>query len=467
MRFFTLLCALVLVLLCGHTGLANTVSPAVTANAPTADSGLLTEVKGNVFTRGFEDKERQVWSAPAPAHLGDVVSDGMQVGTGDDSWTQCKFKHVTARAWENSVYMISPKQKLVYLVGGELLFNLDKHRPDKSAYSIWTKYLHATVRGTTLLVQSTAEVSRVSVLEGSVDVTNRLDQSVVTLTPGSVYEVKAKDSEVKGAVQQDDNGGVDSAFISINRTIQEDAALKATLKAFTGKVNLTTASVIDISIASLDPIVLFDSIFTTTLGAHTSLQQILSHPLLYAYETPIASLPLIQAEMPILKSGLQLTQAQNANSLFKCMEIKQVPVLNQYNIGFDTLQRLHDKQVAIQHWAPLGVVSWSRDAVEGKPPMVADNVRTGAVRLPGGLLNSVSGVRGGIVPASLNGLTSGLSSLRSGLPVSAITAGSQSGAFRSLAGGGGAGGLIGGGGSAGGGLGGALGGVLNGGGLLK
>lgn len=468
MRIFPLLIALVMVFSSGAAGWASTVAPASSASSATPESGLLTEVKGNVYTRGFKDKERQIWSCPSPAHQGDIVSDGMQVGTGDDSWTQCKFKHVTARAWENSVYMVSPKQKLVYLVGGELLFNLDKHRPDHSAYSIWTKYLHATVRGTTLLVQSTPEGSRVSVLEGTVDVTNRLDQSVVTLTPGSVYEVKAKDSDKHISSLPDDDGVADSAFISMDRTAQEDATLNATLKSFAGKVDLTTGSLIDISVPSIDPVVLFDSLVTTTLGAHTSLQQILSHPLLTAFESPLASLPLIQEEMPVLKSGLQLTQAQNVTSLFKCLEVKQVPLFNQYNIGLDTLQKLKDRQVAIQHWAPMGVVSWSHDKVDGTQSVLQQEAgRVGSLSLTGNRadISSLLGARGSIVPASLSSVASGMSAgFRSAgnVSISAVTAGSSN-AVRGVAGG-----LTGGspGGSpGGGGLGGALGGILNGGGL--
>lgn len=448
---------------------SSTTSPGVTASPGSADSGLLTEVKGDVYTRGFKDKDKQIWSDPETAHQGDIVGDGMQVGTGDHSWTQCKFRHVTARAWENSVYMVSPKQKLVYLVGGELLFNLDKHRQDKSPYSIWTKYLHATVRGTTLLVQSTPEVSRVSVLEGTVDVTNRMDQSVVTLTPGSVYEVKAKEQDRNISSQPSDYGVADSAFISSDRTAQENSALKSTLKSFAGKVDVTASSVIDVAVASLDPVVLFDSPLTTTLGAHTSLQKILAHPLITSFESPLASMPLIQAEMPVLKSGLQLTQAQNVSSLFKSLEVKQVPVLNQYNIGLDTLQKLKDRQVAIQHWAPAGVVSWSHDKIDAQQPNIsrtAGGISSLSLAGDRSVLSSALGARGNVVPATLNGVTSGVSvGLRNNGSLSTITAvssGSTS-ASRGLTGGltGGSTGASPGGGS----LGGALGGLLNGGGL--
>ncbi len=468
MRILILLTAVMMLLNCAPCW-SSTVAPPVTASPQSADSGLLTEVKGDVYTRGFKDKEKQIWSSPEAAHQGDIVGDGMQVGTGDHSWTQCKFRHVTARAWENSVYMVSPKQKLVYLVGGELLFNLDKHRTDKSPYSIWTKYLHATVRGTTLLVQSTPDVSRVSVLEGTVDVTNRLDQSVVTLTPGSVYEVKAKEQDKNISSQPADYGVADSAFITTARTAQENAALDSTLKSFAGKVNLTTGSVVDVAVATLDPVVLFDSLVTTSLGARTSLQQILAHPLITSFESPLVSLPLVQAEMPVLKTGLHLTPSQNVSTLFKSLEIKQVPVLNQYNIGLDTLQKLKDRQVAIQHWAPAGVVSWSHDKIDGQQQLLGQTTgRVGTLNLSGdrSVLSSALGTRGNIVPASINGVTSGLSAgIRTSGGLSTITAVSNgsTNAVRGLTGG-----LTGGatGGSpGGGGLGGTLGGILNGGGL--
>ncbi|GEM_PF-1561877 len=455
---------LVSFLVSGSAGWAN---PASSAHAAADSSGILTEVKGNVYTRGFTDESKQLWGNPLPANKGDAVVDGMQVGTGDDSWTQCTFKHVTARAWENSVYMVSPKQKLVYLVGGELLFNLDKHRPDKSSYSVWTKYLHATVRGTTLLVQSTSDGSRISVLEGTIDVTNRVDQSVVTLTPGSVYEVKAKDEAKKTSVLPADYGVTDSAFISMSRTAQEDLGLAGTLNAFGGKVDLTASQPIDITLPSLDPIVLFDSLSTTVLGELTSLQQVLNHPLLSSFETPLASLPLIQQEMPALKSPMHLTQLQNATSLFKSLEVRQVPLTREYNIGSDTLGKLKDRQVAIQHWAPTGVVSWSRDAVGGPLSSINDNTSSLAGRgvvSSMSALNSVLGNRGGVVPVSLTGITSGLTGnlVRPGganFSVSSIA--NQGGVRGSVGGGGGGGGST----SVPGGLGGTLGGILNGGGL--
>lgn len=369
---------------------ANPAASATTASS--ASDGTLTEVKGHVFRRGFADERKEVWCEPEPARVGDVVSDGMQVGTGDKSWTQCTWKHVTARAWENSVYMVSPKRKLVYLVGGELLFNLDKHRSDKTPYSVWTKYLHATVRGTTILVQSTPDGSRLSVLEGTVDVTNRLDNSVATLTPGVVYEVKAKENEKKPDKISSVDSVTDGAYIAKASTAAEQLGLRSTIDAFAGKVNLNSAtSIVDLAILDLNPVVLFDSLTSTTIAALTSVQQVLLHPLLSsAFESPLLSLPLIKSEMPQLSPNLISHQSACVSEVFKAISVTQVPILTSYSIGSDLLPRMKGKEVSFIHWPPSGVVSWSRNAGGNLPVVgsVTDKLT--------GKLTEVSSQRGGL-----------------------------------------------------------------------
>lgn len=448
------------------------VTPAIaqSTSAP-ADCGRLTEVKGHVFKRGFKDENKEVWCDPVNAQVGDLVSDGMQVGTGEKSWTQCTWKHVTARAWENSVYMISPKQKLVYLVGGELLFNLDKHRSDKTPYSIWTKYLHATVRGTTLLVQSTENGSKVSVLEGTVDVLNRLDNSVVTLTPGVVYEVTAKDKPTSSSEVDKTSfkspGITDSAYIASQLTGNEQLGLRGTLEAFAGKIDLTSNNTIDLGIVNVNPVVLFDSLTSTTIATLTSVNQVLIHPLLSeVFDSPLASLPLIKSEMPLVKADVVTHPALGVNEIFKGISVQQVPILTSYSIGSDLLPRMKDREVAFQHWAPSGLVSWSKNAGGSTTSDVADKVRgtvsdvtsknngLGAVFNRGGVvqLNQLSGLGANLNNAARQVSATTSTMLGGRTSVGGVVNGTLSGVGSSV------GGTLGG-------AGGALGGVLGGGGL--
>jgi FecR protein len=151
-----------------------------------ADSAMITEAKGTVLKR---ERPELPSSIPTPASVGEHLSDGMQVGTGANSYAELKWPDVVARAWANSTYSLSPGHRLVYLQDGQMLFNLDKHRKNKSEYVLWTNLLQARIHGTTVFVQSTGNISRITVLEGTIDVLNRADKSTVRLQPGVVYEV--------------------------------------------------------------------------------------------------------------------------------------------------------------------------------------------------------------------------------------------------------------------------------------
>lgn len=151
---------------------------------------ILTEVHGNVFKRGFIDFIRQIFGDPTPAKLNDKLHDGTQVGTGSDSWAQLTWPEVIARTWANTVVQIMPNKRIVYLADGEMLFRLKKDSDASSDYSIWTKVLQTRVRGTSLILQRTPNVTRLTVLEGHVEVKNLIDQSELALGPGAVYEVR-------------------------------------------------------------------------------------------------------------------------------------------------------------------------------------------------------------------------------------------------------------------------------------
>jgi hypothetical protein len=164
---------------------------AAVKSANITDSGaILTEVHNQVSKRSFVDWTRHIWGEPCQGKLGDLLPEGTQLGTGDRSWAQISWPRITTRIWEDSVVAIAPNKKIVYLLNGEMLFILDKNHKVSENIEIWTKLLQARVHGTTILVQSTSDFCRVAVLEGNLDVTNRLDNSVVHLEPGVVYEVR-------------------------------------------------------------------------------------------------------------------------------------------------------------------------------------------------------------------------------------------------------------------------------------
>ncbi len=285
-------------------------APSSSTAAQAQIAAKLTEARGSVYKRGFIDWNREQWGEPAPAKAGDALNEGMQVGTGDNSWAQISWTNIKTRAWANSVYAIAPNQRLVYLIGGEMLFQLDKNRKDKAEYHVWTNLLHARIRGTTVLVQSTGEVSRVTCLEGHIDVINRTDNSVIHLKPGAVYEIKSVPS-------------VDGA--------ERDAA--------------TVVSRPTASLSNLTPITaqntarpVFETNKTTSTVYLVDKQALLSHPLLTNFESPLPSLPLINDALGAL--GLpnligQIVPQTLKHVLGDVFEIAQLPTRLNYRIGPD------------------------------------------------------------------------------------------------------------------------------------
>jgi FecR protein len=187
----------------GAGALSTSANPIVSGEAIAS----ITSLHGTVFKRGFVDWGKELWGEPESAVVNDKLREGMQIGTGNESWAEVAWPNVKTRAWSNTVFAIAPNKRLVYLTGGEMLFRLDKNRKDKDqSYYIWTKVLQARIRGTTVLVQAKGDRTRFTVMEGTVEVTNRLDHSKVTIKPGVVYEVigykklgAAKDSDAQGA----------------------------------------------------------------------------------------------------------------------------------------------------------------------------------------------------------------------------------------------------------------------------
>lgn len=422
-----------------------------TKGAKDPSMARLTETKGEVYRRGFVDWNREQWEDPVPAKVGDKLVEGMQIGTGAKSWAELTWHHVTSRAWEKSVYAIAPNQRLVYLFGGEMLFNLDKKRKDKSEYVIWTNLLQARLRGTTVLVQATQKASRLTVLEGTVDVLNRSDYSVVRLTPGVVYEVTSKAGPVQDNAQA--FAGAASAAQAVNNAstalgAAQTAATSGGSSAFAG-FNQTTAG-------ALKSLPLFETTSTITSLLPANISGLLSNPLLTGvFETVFPSLALVQQTLGNLGSITDGTLLGSA-------QVVRLPVKLAYDIGPSAISNLTLPPHALKNWPPHGIIGQSPGAhLAGGQPFLTGNLTKNASghftnKQTDGIMNQVGGLAkaGGAQNA-----LSGTAGLQPGLGGVLTSTGGLGGIVSGIGSGGLGGGVLGGVGGAIGGVGGAVGGV--------
>lgn len=315
--------------------------------APT--DAKLTEAHGDVYKRAFIDWTKEALGDPSPASVGEILHEGMQIGTGEKSWAQVQWRHMSARAWANSVYAIAPNQRLVYLVSGEMLYQLDKNRKEKSPYFVWTNLLQARIRGTTVLFQATKTVSRITVLEGTVEVLNKIDRSVVTLSPGVVYEVSSK------ADKTDSPTDVTNSLTNISLNTSKPVPIFETSK------TVSTASALDPAVA-------------------------LHHPLLSEFESPLSSLPLITDALSGIQSRLENVGKNLASAITDILHdgltITTVPRALSYSIGPE-LQRIAQIKVgSFDFFQPEGVIGATVNTVGSVPGALTS--------VPSTLLNTAS-----------------------------------------------------------------------------
>lgn len=428
----------------------------------------ITEAHGDVYKRGFVDWEKEVWGEPAKAGKGDVLMEGTQVGTGDKSWAQLTWSYITARAWANSVYAIAPNQRLVYLMGGEMLYHLDKNRKDKSDYFVWTKLIQARLRGTTVLFQCHDDTTRITVLEGVVDILNRRDKSVIRLEPGVVYEVKELNKQANAS--------------DISSSV----------------VNATSQGLTPITLGHIPPVNVFETKNTVTSLYVASPQSLLSHPLVSSLESPLTSLPLVGTTLNsllptvnnlldtttgLLKDGALplLSQALSSES-----KILAVPTTLSYNVG-SLAGTAFSLPQSVTFFPPKGVIGQAANtaALPGLigPAGTITKMSDLTQLTNGSVMNRVGSSLTNVVPvvnvipstttatsalnASLGGVTAGRGIVGGAGSVGGVTG--AVGGVTGLVGGatGGLGGVVGGvggavGGLTGGGTGGGLGGVVGG-----
>lgn len=344
--------------------------------APT--DARLTEAHGAVYKRTFTDWTREALGDPQTAVVGDVLHEGMQVGTGDRSWAQLSWQHLNARAWANSVYAISPNRRLVYLVGGELLYQLDKNRKDKSAYFVWTNLLQARIRGTTVLFQATKTTSRITVLEGTVEVLNKVDRSVVTLKPGVVYEISAKPQA--GAPDKVSSSSPD-APTPVLTTISQAASPVVPV--------FETAKTIA-SVASIDPLA------------------VMNHPLIRNFETPLPSLPLVRDAMTNVQALLETATAPILDTTAKLLRdnfaVQIVPRALSYTLGSEVANIATFSPGAFDYFAPTGNIPQAS-------PLISSRLPVGSVT-PTANVSQITGAISGAMPTiNFSGATSAMPSL--------------------------------------------------------
>jgi hypothetical protein len=327
----------------------------------------LTAKHGEVFKRDFKDWNREEWGEPETANVTDQLREGMQIGTGSDSWAEVTWPSVKTRAWANTVFAVAPAKRLVYLTGGEMLFRLDKNRKDKDPYYIWTKVLQARIRGTTVLVQTKGNKSRITVMEGKIDVYNRLDHSSVTLTPGTVLEVKGYKMEKRGSIPL----GTPTANTP---EVKKSEPVKQDSKQF-------SSSIKDICYDGNNFVPLFqDNNASTNLYAANK-EALINHPLVNVGEK-LDSLPLVQTELAACPGYSQMLPFKTADQLklnrtvYDSVEVKGLPSNVSYCVGQSVGKAIKVPQAAFAEIPPIGVIL--QNAGQSAPLANAPRVNTAA-----------------------------------------------------------------------------------------
>ncbi|HEY9790971.1 MAG TPA: FecR domain-containing protein [Candidatus Obscuribacterales bacterium] len=395
------------------------------------EAAVLQEAHGHVYKRAFKDWEREIWDDPQPATVGDALTEGMQIGTGDSSWAQVTWPNVSTRAWANTLYAIAPNKRLVYLTSGEMLYHLDKKRKDSDSYFVWTKLLSARIRGTTVLFQSTPEMSRVTVLEGTIEVLNRVDHSSITLKPGVVYEIKRK-------------GGESGLPPAATNNVVAPAATNNVV------APVATNTLTDVVAATGKPVVLFETGQTISSLLPVDTGKLLAMPILTSLTEPLSSLPLVRTAMSAVDSllGGALTLPIEQKLLKRSVEILAVPMRLSYTTTNDALAALSLPQAAIQYFPPSAVTGgMNMDLTalrhEGIVPSQLQNIAgaTGnvgcasmasvsalsglsGITAGGATMSAISGVSGIAAMPNLSGVSSALLTPTAAMvPVSAPTVG--------------------------------------------
>ncbi len=416
----TLILAFTFLLLCSFSVITPTY-------ATTNSAGILTEAQGVVFTRDFANDNKTVWAKPAAAKVGDSITEGMQIGTGKESWAQIEWDNITTRAWHNTVYTVMPNQKLVYLIGGDMMFNHDRQKGDGD-YTICTKHLQVLARGTTLLMQEGKDGSRVSVIEGIAEITNQLDKSVLTLTPGMSYEARPKAGRARHQ-HNDGKGGkkgnaspldASSDILDVPVTVNaiQNVALDQAVQVFGDSIGfelLDLPGTVNAVAGLIEELLLFDN--TNVTSYISSLPaEILDDKLFSSFQKQLLKQQFINKQLMKALGG--------KNSVLKNLQINQLPLVGNYAIGGDVLELASLSALNLQHFSPTSVVPSGTDPLGLgknlglKRYRIVYNKKT--TRLNATFLNPSTGGKNAAVTSLLAGKTSPLNSVTGGKNSSSV-----------------------------------------------
>lgn len=404
------------------------------------NSATLTEAKGTVLKSEVADWTQTINRTDMqPAHIGDKLHEGMQVATAEKSYAQLQWKDVTARAWANSVYSLAPNRRLVYLQSGQLIFCLDKHRKDKREYFLQTNLVQARIRGTTVFCQTDGKKTQISVLEGTIDVLDRRDKSVVRLTPGVIYEISPRAVSSGDATQTTESTSSGQSATTITSTTDLGGRAGGTsMPPSIAESNLLQAT-------AGPPVTIFESAHSGVALYAVNPQILFNQPLVTGFTSQLPSLPLIgnalnklPAVLGNITSGaLSLVQDKLIAGIAKSAQILTVPTGVNYVIGPVVGTTLKLPAQAISYFPPLGVLGDNGPSVAGG---IHQGVRVGDLTQfnPSGVLNAQSNVASiisgasrmnftqgqtGFTTAGLGGIVSGVGSVTNtaGLPIGGFT----------------------------------------------
>lgn len=157
--------------------------------ASVVDHAKISELHGSVYVNHLSDWASQPGPERVQIETGQRIDSDKQITTGIDALAQVNFHNSVVRAAQNSVYAVAPKQRLVLLRRGEVLLQVSQPRKQKTHTYLWTDHIQARIGDATILVQNAPHFSRLTVLDGSAEVLNKVDRSVIALTPGVVCEI--------------------------------------------------------------------------------------------------------------------------------------------------------------------------------------------------------------------------------------------------------------------------------------
>jgi len=276
----------------------------------------LTEVHGEVSEQAFPDWLQEPTTAWKSGIAGDTIDEHLLIKTGTNSMAEICTDRVLLRADAESKLAVSANQHLVYLQNGSILFHVAKDTKSKSpsSFYVWTNLVQARTQGATILVQCHQNQSTISVLEGSVELLNKIDHSVVSLAPGVMYLVATSAKE-------------------------QPVPLAAALCASPAIPIFKTAKTISLA-ALIDPM------------------QAMQHTLLRNFDKPCPSISNIAETMSDMQAKLEThdRSATATHLLHNSLTIVSVPRTLNYSIGADLRQVAQIAPGTFQFFPPEGTV---------------------------------------------------------------------------------------------------------------